>query len=245
MHYQTVAESKFKNQLLHTVLASAAALGMSLADIGTIKHAADEVHAQLTSQHASSQTHDEFLELLNRSDISKSDQVLVSVYAYTAIDPSIKHLSSSEKRDVLSMALNVYHEVRGDVADAQYAVAHVTKNRARRNINGSDCYSVVWAPHQFSWTGKNLHAIIPRDRRSWKHAQHVAYQVYTGVHHDNTHGSTNFYAPRPAKDPPAWLDSASSTIQIGQQIFAKLASAIDEKYTRLARLLESVIESDF
>lgn len=235
-------EARLKHNLIHAVLGAAVALGISVADMHTIQHVADEVHART---HAHAAMHDQFLDLLNKTDVSKSDKALVTVYAYTAIDPNIKQLSSDEKRDVLSIALNVYHEVRGDVVAAQYAVAHVTKNRAENNITSNSCYGVVWSPHQFSWTRSSLQKIIPHDQQAWKHAQQVAYQVYTGKHRDNTHGSTNFYAPNRTKETPAWIENSIKTVHIGQQIFAKLENAFEEQHARLARLLESAIGLDF
>lgn len=51
---------------------------------------------------------------------------------------------------VFCLALNVYHEARGEPVEGQYAVAQVTMNRAR-HIRKDVC-RIVLAPSQFSWT---------------------------------------------------------------------------------------------
>ena len=51
---------------------------------------------------------------------------------------------------ILCLALNGYHEARGEPRKAEMAVAMVVLNRAKRNP-WSVC-NVVFVPRQFSWT---------------------------------------------------------------------------------------------
>lgn len=51
---------------------------------------------------------------------------------------------------VFCLALNVYHESRGEPIEGQYAVAQATMNRA--GYNRKKVCEVVIAPAQFSWT---------------------------------------------------------------------------------------------
>lgn len=51
---------------------------------------------------------------------------------------------------VTCLALNIYHEARGESIDAQLLVAEVTINRA--NERGMSTCEVVWQDSQFSWT---------------------------------------------------------------------------------------------
>jgi N-acetylmuramoyl-L-alanine amidase len=54
---------------------------------------------------------------------------------------------------LLCLALNVYHEARGETVEGQVAVAMVTMNRA-----GWDTRNVcptVYKPRQFSWTHRD------------------------------------------------------------------------------------------
>lgn len=58
------------------------------------------------------------------------------------------------------LALNMYHEARGEPLAGQLLVAEVTLNRAR-NRNQSIC-ETVYEPHQFSWTSDGR-SDIPKD----------------------------------------------------------------------------------
>jgi len=52
--------------------------------------------------------------------------------------------------DLYWLALNVYHEARGESDEGQRAVCHVVLNRARSRKQSVK--QVVLAPSQFSWT---------------------------------------------------------------------------------------------
>ena len=50
------------------------------------------------------------------------------------------------------LALNIYHEARGERVEGQIAVAHVTMNRVNHEKWPSTICEVVYQPKQFSWT---------------------------------------------------------------------------------------------
>ena len=50
------------------------------------------------------------------------------------------------------LALNVYHEARGEVIEGQIAVAHVTLNRVNHSYFPETICDVVYQNRQFSWT---------------------------------------------------------------------------------------------
>ncbi|HIE75488.1 MAG TPA: cell wall hydrolase, partial [Gammaproteobacteria bacterium] len=54
--------------------------------------------------------------------------------------------------EVGCLALNIYHEARGESHDGQVAVAAVTLNRMQSASYPDTVCGVVWQPHQFSWT---------------------------------------------------------------------------------------------
>lgn len=61
---------------------------------------------------------------------------------------------------VLCLALNIYHEARGEPIDGQIAVAAVTLNRVQDPRWPDTVCDVVYQPNQFSWTN---HAPLPID----------------------------------------------------------------------------------
>jgi N-acetylmuramoyl-L-alanine amidase len=113
---------------------------------------------------------------------------------------------------LLCLALNVYHEARGETVEGQVAVAMVTMNRA-----GWDTRNVcptVYKPRQFSWTHRD--AQPPGETVAWRQAKTVAQRVIAGKHKDNTQGATHFHA-RSAR--PVWRHSLQRTTVIGQHVF--------------------------
>lgn len=102
---------------------------------------------------------------------------------------------------LMCMALNIYHEARGEPIAGQHAVALVTMNRAETNDNVCD---TVLAPKQFSWTNnlivktKRGYALtkggVPKDKNAWESAVFTARLALNGKLPDFTLGATHFHA---------------------------------------------------
>ncbi|MNF27199.1 Spore cortex-lytic enzyme precursor [compost metagenome] len=111
------------------------------------------------------------------------------------------------------LALNIYHEARGEPKSGQIAVAMVTMNRAEW-VPGKVC-QVVYERGQFSWTDSKRNK-TPREPQAWKKAQAVARGVIDGEHPDITQGATHFHAKRVR---PLWTQRLEKTVRIGDHIF--------------------------
>lgn len=126
---------------------------------------------------------------------------------------------------LMCLALNVYHESRGEPQSGQVAVAKVTMNRAQGKEK--NVCKAVFAPHQFSWTtgathkGKVKDAFIPRkDDKAWQQAKAVAKLVAIDFFADPTRGANHYHAKSVKPD---WSRSKSmvKVAVIGQHIFYK------------------------
>ena len=125
--------------------------------------------------------------------------------------------------DALScLALNVYHEARGENHDGMRAVAHVTVNRVRSSrFPDTVCGVVLQGAQrrgggcQFSWwcDGKSDRA---SDRRAWERAQHVAYDVFMGADHDLTEGSLWYHT---LDTKPVWRTRLVKFAAFGDHVF--------------------------
>ena len=73
------------------------------------------------------------------------------------------------------MAQNIYFEARGESTRGQYAVAHVTYNRANYDL-GKVC-GIVHAKSQFSWTLQKDKLRIT-DKVAWEKAMFIAEDAY-------------------------------------------------------------------
>ena len=67
--------------------------------------------------------------------------------------PEVQQAKRTDQDQMLCLALNIYHEIRGGQPRDQWAVAFVTFNRMKRGVfNAHSVCEVVWARGQFSWT---------------------------------------------------------------------------------------------
>jgi N-acetylmuramoyl-L-alanine amidase len=116
------------------------------------------------------------------------------------------------------MALNIYHEARGERWEGQIAVAHVTMNRVSNSEWPGTICEVVYQPKQFSWT----HMIkdhTPKEKKAWAQAQVIARDVMIGNTEDPTHGAEFYHANYVN---PYWADDYILTKVIGNHLFYSL-----------------------
>lgn len=128
---------------------------------------------------------------------------------------------------LLCLAINIYHEARGEMIPGQYAVANVTMNRAKRPEN---ICRVVMEKHQFSWTTALVHkqgntftlksAGYPKNELAWDLAWRIAQYSMTHPQYDFTQGATHYHA---AYVSPQWRYDLKRTKRLGAHIFYKAA----------------------
>jgi N-acetylmuramoyl-L-alanine amidase len=134
--------------------------------------------------------------------------------------PDIQGASDEERNEMLCLALNIYHEARGEKSRGQWAVGFVTLNRVKRAIWGSSVCAVVWAKSQFSWTVRATRTLVPRDVNAWSEAQRKAFMLISGQNADDpTDGGTHFYL---ASIHTSWTRMLVDKIRIGAHMFARL-----------------------
>jgi spore germination cell wall hydrolase CwlJ-like protein len=102
-----------------------------------------------------------------------------------------------EPSEVACLALNIYHEARGESAKGQAAVAHVTLNRARSQRYPDRVCEVVTQSFrgicQFSWYCDSV-PDYPRDPKAFGRALEISLDVLAGRRADPTSGATYFVA---------------------------------------------------
>lgn len=133
----------------------------------------------------------------------------------------------NKARELRCLALNIYHEARGEPIDGQLAVAIVTMNRVRSDKYPNTVCRVVWQHRQFSWT-QDGRSDRPRDRQAWALAKRIAEVVYEKYDllkarskgaWDITRGALYYYAPH--KVDPHWARYKQPTRQIGGHLFLR------------------------
>ena len=134
------------------------------------------------------------------------------------------------------MALNIYHEARGERIEGQVAVSQVVLNRKKSNFFPNTVCGVIkqakisrWYLEnhnrevpvrnqcQFSWycDGKSDN---PRDMRAWGHSLTIASQVMRGEHPDLTQGAMFYHAHYVE---PYWKHTMLHVGNVGDHLFYK------------------------
>jgi N-acetylmuramoyl-L-alanine amidase len=129
-------------------------------------------------------------------------------------------------RDLTCLAMNVYHEARGEPQAGQIAVARVTLNRVASHRYPDTVCEVVFQKKwdrirrryvsAFSWT--ELDNKLALDKNIWNQAWQVADMVY----HQRDDGALDgalFYHATYIK--PSWARKKIRVARIGQHIFYK------------------------
>lgn len=150
----------------------------------------------------------------------------VGVEAYNYKVDETRREDNLRQRNCL--ALNVYHEAKGESELGQRAVAYVTLNRAHDPLYPDDVCEVVYQAVkkngvpiknkcQFSWycDGKDDE---PTDEEAYNEALYVASVVINtyGTSFDPTMGATMYHADSVK---PGWRKSFEETTQIENHIF--------------------------
>ena len=110
---------------------------------------------------------------------------------------------------LLCLALNIYHESRGDPIEGQLAVGLVTFNRAKRKL--SKVCKVVYADSQFSWTKKTPPVT---DTKLFRKIKEIA--KLSIILHDFTGGATHYHSTNVT---PHWRNGLSYVGQWGNHLF--------------------------
>ena len=114
------------------------------------------------------------------------------------------------------LALNIYHEARGESATGQSAVAAVTMNRVRSTDYPDSVCEVVWQHKQFSWTAvaKRHHSVT--DIKAWKHALVVAQLFLDGAQVAEIGNATHYHAKHVRPD---WMEENKMVAIVGNHYF--------------------------
>lgn len=113
------------------------------------------------------------------------------------------------------LAMNIYHEARGEPIVGQIAVAQVTVNRTHHDYFPDTVCEVVWQDNQFSWTNDGRSDRI-RDEEAYNVALNIAEWVLMGREEDPTNGALFYHADHVN---PFWTRSVDEETKIGDHVF--------------------------
>ena len=134
--------------------------------------------------------------------------------------PAVKAASNSE---AYYLALNMYHEARGEGEDGMIAVGWVTLNRVNHPKYPNTVRGVVTQKRrrscEFGWTCDGR-SDRPRNKKLWQQSQKLSQQILAGeIHTDPTYGALWFFESwRPM---PQWMKKSKirKTTTLGKHSF--------------------------
>jgi Cell Wall Hydrolase len=124
--------------------------------------------------------------------------------------------------EIACLALNIYHEARGEPDEGKLAVGHVVLNRVLSGRFPSTVCEVVQQGGevrrnrcQFSWWCDGR-SDTPRNRQDWQRSSELALAIYWGQTEDPTNGALWYHADYVS---PAWRHDFDQGPTIGRHIF--------------------------
>jgi len=126
-------------------------------------------------------------------------------------------MTETREDKVFWLAINIYHEARGESLAGQIAVGHVVLNRCQKSKK--TVKDIVLAPFQFSWHNCNkFPAIKDYDalQACFRAANGILEERGTG---ENLSGADHYFAEYIT--PPGWSKGMTKIAKIGKHIFYK------------------------
>ena len=114
------------------------------------------------------------------------------------------------------LALNIYHEGRGEPIKGQSAIAAVTMNRVRSEQYPDTVCEVVWQHKQFSWTTVSTKHHSVTDMKAWKQSLVIAELFLNGARVADVGNATHYHATYVT---PYWTEDKTLVAQVGNHIF--------------------------
>ncbi len=128
----------------------------------------------------------------------------------------VRFLTFTRERDLGCMALNVYHEGRGESGLGQAAIAAVTMNRVKSKRYPDTICEVVYQRKQFSWTRLSAKHHAINDFHAWTQALTIAQRFIQGEKVADLGEATHYHAKNVK---PYWMDKNKLITTIGNHYF--------------------------
>lgn len=117
------------------------------------------------------------------------------------------------------LALNIYHEARGETEKGKLAVAAVTMNRVKAKYYPDTVCEVVWQTKQFSWTGLKTKYHAVKDIKAWINAIEIAQLFIDGGNWPGVGQATHYHTVAVS---PNWKDDDQLVGKVGNHLFYTL-----------------------
>jgi N-acetylmuramoyl-L-alanine amidase len=127
-------------------------------------------------------------------------------------------LACSFDSQVHALALNMYHEARGEGHDGMQMVGEVTLNRVEHPEYPNSVCRVVYQDGQFSWTRLKRDP-TPHDEELWADALELARLLLNDDIELFDNGATHFLNPTIVPRLPRWARTYEVVGRVGNHVF--------------------------
>ena len=169
-----------------------------------------------------------YIKMYNKSEFRKT--IVLLILAMSTVFPTFSYAFFDHAREfdfsittsgheLGCMALNIYHEGRGESVKGQAAIASVTMNRVDSKHYPDSVCEVVWQRKQFSWThiAARHHSIT--DVKAWKQALVIAQLFLDGARVAQVGNATHYHADGVE---PYWIAENEPIGKVGNHYFYNL-----------------------
>ena len=127
--------------------------------------------------------------------------------------------STSRGQELGCLAMNIYHEGRGESSKGRAAIASVTMNRVRSDRYPDTVCKVVWQRKQFSWTHVAARHHVITDIKAWQQALLVSELFLSGAQSSLVGDATHYHS---VDVQPSWQDDTKLVALVGDHMFYSL-----------------------
>jgi N-acetylmuramoyl-L-alanine amidase len=120
--------------------------------------------------------------------------------------------------EIKVLALNIYHEARGEGPDGMQMVGEVTLNRVEHSRYPDTVCDVVYQRRQFSWTHTRKDH-TPHETEVWEEALEIAEGLLSDEIEKFNNGATHFLNPKRVNRVPSWVNKFEYVGRIGNHDF--------------------------
>jgi spore germination cell wall hydrolase CwlJ-like protein len=125
---------------------------------------------------------------------------------------------AGECDEIRVLALNMYHEARGEGSDGMQMVGEVTLNRVEHPSYPNNICNVVYQRSQFSWVRmRSDHT--PHEQDLWEQSLELAEGLLNDDIEKFNNGATHFLNPSMLSRLPRWAREYEVVGQIGNHVF--------------------------
>lgn len=142
--------------------------------------------------------------------------VLICALALLTSKNGNADVTPPDPADVQLMALNMYHEAKGEGRRGMLAVGWVVLNRLGDAAFPKTIEGIVYQNCQWRWTCDERND-APRRERAWREALTLAKQLLTKPPSDPTRGALWLHADTVAD--PGWRPQLAPSTRIGNHLF--------------------------